>query len=388
MLSRSETALLALGFLLLVLGPAMPARAAETTSSEIVIVRAGDAVNDDLYAAAVRVIVEGEIHGDLVVFAAEEVVINGRVSGSVIAVAPRVRIDGEVGDSVRAVATSVDVSGQIGDDLVVVAFEAAFGAGSRIAADALVWSSQLETNGVIVGDLGGTQRSLRLGGSIEGEVDVSVAQLTVAERTSVTGDLGYRSDREAVGLEGAEVGGSVAHRTPLPPNIRVRALGLFGRFLMVLFVALSVLAVAYLWPESTRAAAARLSNSPVRNWLVGAVVLFSPLALLVMGWLIFVLAPPAASLPLILALIPVLLALIGVALVAAVAAAVTSSVWVGRRVSSRLDFFAAALVGALLAGLLWLVPVVGWLVPFLLLPWGLGGWISSSSSTPVAVIPS
>jgi hypothetical protein len=42
--------------------------------------------------------------------------------------------------------------------------------------------------------------------------------------------------------------------------------------------------------------------------------------------------------------------------------------------------FGAIAVGSVLAGVLWMVPVVGWIVPLVILPWGLGAWILSLKS--------
>ena len=87
----------------------LPAAAAETANSEFVIIREDDVVADDLYAGAIRVVVEGRIDGDLIAFAAEEIVINGSVGGSVVAVTPRVVVTGSVNGSLRTVASSVSV---------------------------------------------------------------------------------------------------------------------------------------------------------------------------------------------------------------------------------------------------------------------------------------
>jgi hypothetical protein len=39
--------------------------------------------------------------------------------------------------------------------------------------------------------------------------------------------------------------------------------------------------------------------------------------------------------------------------------------------------FGAIAVGSLLAGILWMVPLLGWIVPLVILPWGLGAWLLS-----------
>ena len=205
-----------------------PALAAETAASEIVIIPEGDTVTEDLYAVGSRVVVEGTIEGDLIAFAAEEVIISGQVTGNVQAVAPTVTVGGEVAGSVRFTANRLTISGSIGGDLVGASVRAELSPESTIDGDVVVWAFRLVAAGTIGTDLEGTQRTLELAGSVGGDVDVSVNQLIVTGPLEVAGDLGYRSPSEAEGMDQATVGGVVAHKTPLPPNIRVRALGLAG----------------------------------------------------------------------------------------------------------------------------------------------------------------
>lgn len=356
--------------------------AAETTSSEIVIIRPGNEIQDDLYAGALRVIVEGEIDGDLVVFAAEELVIEGTVTGSVTAVAPTVRVDGTIDGSLRVVGGDVRVGGEVGGDLVVAGFEVDLGTGSRIGGDVLAWVADLDAEGEIGGDIGGSQRALRLSGSVGGEVDVSVGTFVVSGPLSVRGDLAFRSDSEAEGLSQAEVGGSVVHRVPLPPNIRVRSFGLFSRLMVILFLGVSALIAAYLWPERTRAAIDEVGGSPWRSWLLGAPILFSPLLVAAAAAAIVVLAPATAALPLLLVLVPVLLALLGLALAVSVAAGVPAVGRLGAVLWRGSDLYGSVLTGTVVAGLVWLIPLIGWLVPLVLLPLGLGGWLRSLTRSP------
>jgi len=359
-----------------------PALAAETTSSEIVIIRPGNEIQDDLYAGALRVSIEGEIHGDLVVFAAEELVIEGTVTGSVTAVAPTVRVDGTIDGSLRVAGADVRVGGEVSGDLVVAGFEVDLGAGSRIGGDVLAWVADLDADGEIGGDIGGTQRALRLAGSVGGEVDVSVGTLVVSGPLSVGGDLAFRSDREAEGLSRAEVGGSVVHRVPLPANIRVRSFGLFSRLMVILFLGVSALTAAYLWPERTRAAISEVSGSPWRSWLLGAAILFSPLLVAGAAAAIVVLAPASAALPLLLILVPVILALLGLALAVSVAAGVPAVGRLGAVLWRGGDLYGWILVGTVVAGVVWLIPLIGWLVPVVVLPLGLGGWLRSQTRSP------
>lgn len=355
---------------------AIPAIAAETANSQIVIVREDDIIADDLYAGAIRVIVRGRIEGDLIAFSSEEVIIEGSVGGSVMAVSPRVRVEGVVEGSLRAAAPSVSVTGTVGGDVVVAAVDLDLLEGSFVDGEALAWVWSMRSLGSL-GSLSGTMRSLELGGESAGDIDVSVGNLRIVEPLEVGGDLGYRSDNEAEGLELAEVGGVVVDKTPLPANIRIRALFLFLRFLLILFLTMTALSVSWGWPETTRAAVSGVTSAPLASWVRGAIVFFFPLFLVALAALILALAPPAASFPLLAVLVPLFLAAAGAVGAVALVAGIPAAGWLGSRIFPRLSIHGAVLAGSVIAGVVWLIPVIGWLVPFLGLPLGLGAWFRS-----------
>lgn len=358
-------------------GVVAPAVAAETANSEFVIIRPDDVLEDDLYAGAIKVSIEGEVDGDLIAFAADEVVIEGTVTGSVTAVAPRVTINGSVGGALRVIAKSLVVNGSVGRDIVVTAVDVQLSESSSVDGDVLAWVLDMEALGHIGQNLEGSQRSLALAGSVDGDVDVSVGQLTIVDDLTVSGDLGYRSDSAAKGLEMADVSGALVHKTPLPPNIRVRALGLFGRFLVVLLLTIAALSTAWGWPSRTAAAIERVKVAPLRAWLLGAVVMASPLFLVAIGALLLALAPPSASFPLLIILGPVILAAVGVVLAASLVAGIPTVGRVGGVLFRKLEIYGAVLAGSAVIGILWMLPIAGWLVPPIVLPLGLGGWYLS-----------
>lgn len=361
----------------------LPAVAAETANSEFVIIREDDVVADDLYAGAIRVVVEGRVDGDLIAFAAEEVVINGSVGGSVVAVTPRVVVSGSVDGSVRAVAGSVSVDGTVTGDLVATGIDLELGPDSTVAGEVLAWVWALRSLGE-VGDLSGTQRTVDLGGTVERDVDVSVDRLRVVQPLVVGGDLGFRSENDAEGLDQATVGGVVVDKEPLPPNIRVRALALFTRFLVVLFLTIAALTISWGWADRTSAAIKAASLAPLRSWGTGALVAFSPLILIGIAALIVALAPPAASLPLVAVMAPVILALVGVVGAVSVVAGVPAVGWVGSRLFPRKSIHAGVLAGSLIIGALWFLPILAWLIPVVVLPLGLGAWARTWRLEPTA----
>ena len=366
----------------LMMASALPAVAAETANSEFVIIQSDDILEDDLYAGAIKVVVEGVIDGDLIAFAGEEVVINGTVTGSVLAFAPRVTINGEIGGSLRTVANDVLVTGTVGRDVVIAAFDVRLDAGFSVGNDLLVWAWDLNALGHVGGDLTGTQRNLELAGVIDGDVDVSVGQLAVVDPLTVAGDFGYRSDQPAEGLDNASVDGAVVHKTPLPPNIRVRALGFFARFLVIVFLTITALAIAWGWPDKTERAVRTLKETPGKSWLSGALVMASPLLLALVAVLVLGLAPASASFPLLAILGPLVLASAGVVLAFCVVAGIPAVGRLGGLILKKLDIYGAIVVGAIVTGVVWLLPIVGWMVPLIVLPIGMGGWMLSWKGEP------
>jgi hypothetical protein len=340
------------------------------------------------------VIIDGTLDGDLVAFAAEEVVVNGTVTGSLIAVAPTVTINGSVEGTVRMSGNRLSVSGEVGGDVVSAAATIELTPTSRVDGDVLAWGWTGRALGTIGADLSGTFRSLGLAGTIRGGVDVTVTGLEIVDELLVERDLGYRSDAVAVGLERARVDGVIVNKSPLPPNIRVRALGVLGRFLTVIMLSVAALSVAYGWPQRTGAAITEVGKRPLRRWLTGAAILFSPLLALGAAALLINLAPAAAAFPLLAVLLPLVLALVGLVFALSLIAGAPTAGWLGGALFPKLDLYGAILAGAIIAGLVWYLPVVGWLVPLILLPLGLGAWIKvwsgqtsasgSSSSDPIS----
>lgn len=375
--SRGGALAVLIGALLMSLSA--PAVAAQTSNSEFVIIREGDTFPEDLYAGAIKVIVDGTIDGDLVAFAAEEVVIAGVVTGSVTVVTPHLRVAGEVVGSVRHAGNSLEVTGDIGGDLVSAAVELELSPTSTVTGDVLVWSWSASLLGTVGADVVGTQRHLDLAGEVGGDVDVTVSRLRVTDRLAVTGDLGFRSESDAVGLELATVGGATVEKATLPPNLRVRALALLGRFLVILFLSVAALSAAYGWPRRTMSAVAGAGRRPFRTWLMGAPLMLSPAIATAVTGLILGLAPAAAAFPLLVALVPVILALVGLVFALTLVAGVPVVGWLGGALFNRLDLYGATLAGSLLVGLVWYLPLIGWLVPLVVLPWGLGAWMTTWS---------
>lgn len=360
----------------LAVGPVAVAQAAETASSDVLIIRDDVVIDDDLYATGNRILIEGTVEGDLIAFAAEEIEISGTVEGSVYALAPTVVHSGSIGGSLRASAGDVRIEGNVDHDVVAAVVSLVLESDSTVGGDVLVWSITARLEGSIGEDLEATVGTMSLEGEIAGDANVTLRSLEVTGPLVVGGDFSYRSEAEADGLDQVEAGGVVVHETPLPPNIRVRAVGLLGRILIALLLTATSVLVAWGWPKRADRADEKARTKPFRAWGMGALAVFSPIVLAGAAGVLVALAPGAA-LPLLAVLGPLVLALAGLILALSLVAGVPAVLRLGRLLPGDFGIAGSVLAGSALASLVWLLPLVGWLVPLTVLPLGLGAWVLS-----------
>ncbi len=362
--------------LVLVVGPALPVRA-ERTQADFVFIRTEDVVSEDLYAAGNRITIAGRVEGDLLAVAFDEILIEGTVTGSVTAVASRVVVTGEVGGSLRVASPTVTVEGTVGDDVFVSANRLTVAEGATIGRDLLAWVRDAAVDGSVGRNLEGRQRNLALRGEVAGDVEVTVRGLVI-EGARVGGDLAYRAEDPAE-VRDLDVGGTLLHRKPLPPNIELRAL----RILMFVLGWLGTVALglAVLWaaPDRARRAASAVVGTPGRALVRGVSVTAVPVVLIAVVGALLAVVPPSSGIPLLAVFLPLILvsgSLVGAGLLVAATPVATGLV---RRLRPGGSDFGAFIVGMVLWGGVYLVPYVGGWLTLVGLILGLGAWLTPAA---------
>ena len=178
-----------------------------------------------------------------------------------------------------------------------------------------------------------------------------------------------------MGLDQATVDGAVVHKTPLPPNIRVRALGLLAKFLVVIGLTAAALLVAWGWPERTARAGDRGRDRPLGAYWRGRADRIHAAAHCRCRR-----AGPAAhpghGRPSPARNLRSPGAVVGDHRARTLSGGRGSGgPDPGRLLPGRRGMYGAIVLGSALVGVLWFLPIVSWLVPVLLLPLGLGAWI-------------
>lgn len=364
--------LLILAAVVMVLLAPIPARA-ELTQSDFVLVQADDVITEDLYAVGNRVQIDGRIEGDLYAAAFGEVSISGEVTGDVVVLSTRLVITGTVGGSVRVASGTVLVDGDVKEDLVAAAWNTGLGSTGSVGRDLINWGRNGSLAGRVGRDLRGRFSRLQLEGQVGGTVEVAVGRLVVGRAARVEGSLVYRSSSEAT-VDAADLGGSIIHQTPLPPNIRVRALGLLTLALAILILTSAGLVLAAAWPDLLESAVTAAGRGP-RIWLRGLGIIVSPLvAAGLLAFLVWI-SPPQAGIPLAIVFLPLILGLAGIVFFGSLLGFIPAAGALGRRLLPRRSVAAAILLGMSLLAVLLVVPWVNWLVAAAVIPLGIGAWV-------------
>ena len=220
--------------LLAVLLATSPGWAVESQSGDQVIIGPDEVVDDDLYATANEIVVEGTIRGDLVAFG-RNVTVNGTVEGDLIGAGQSVEIGGEVDDDVRVAGQAILLSegASVGDDLIAAAYSLQNEPESNVGGTLWYAGYQALLAGTVGEDLAGAANALTLGGEIGGDADVDVdgeeggaappafvpvpqvpiptvePGLTLTDSALIGGNLTYQSSTEAQIDPGARIEGDV-----------------------------------------------------------------------------------------------------------------------------------------------------------------------------------
>jgi cytoskeletal protein CcmA (bactofilin family) len=211
-----------------------PVWAVESRSGDQVIVGPDEVVDDDLYATANQVVVEGTIRGDLVAFG-QSVTVDGTVEGDLIAAGQSVEIGGKVDDDARIAGQALLLGdgASVGDDLIAAAYSLQNEPESNVGGTLWYAGYQALLAGTVGQNLAGAVNALTLGGEIGGDADVDVdgeeggagppafvpvpqvpiptvePGLTLTDSALIGGNLTYQSSTEAQIDPGAQIEGDV-----------------------------------------------------------------------------------------------------------------------------------------------------------------------------------
>jgi hypothetical protein len=333
------------------------------------VVRSGDTVSvsedqrieGDFYTAGLLINIRGQIEEDLLA-AGTEVTINGQVGADVLIVGSQVKVNGTVGDDLRIIGETIEITEPVLGDVFVVGASVRIAPTASITGDVTLIGGTAEISGSVDGRVFGWLESLRVDSAVGGDIDVTVATLTLGEKATVGGDVIYTSASPLIRSQSTTIVGEEVRTEPVLEETSVSVQSLLVPLLMILF---SVALWFLLSRRSLQRTVDKALTPGIRTVAIGIIaVMFGPLAIgVLMVSMLGLFAGIAA-----LSLFVLFMTLAVVAVPAVMAQLVYSLLQETAKPISLLTL----VVGTAIFGLCLLVPVVGpiLLVGFTILNFG------------------
>ncbi|MDD5398055.1 MAG: polymer-forming cytoskeletal protein [Dehalococcoidia bacterium] len=366
----------------------VPAAAADIRQGQTLVIPAEEVVNDDLYLFGSGITIDGTVNGDVIAFG-DHIAVNGPVNGNINGAANYIVIKGKVGDSVRAAASTIDVDSNIGGDLVAAASLINILPDGAVGRDVLPAAGTVNIDGPVGKDIRGSAGDLVIDSSVGGNVYIECNTLQLGPSAGISGDLIYKSEKDAVQADGARVNGKIDHIVPPPPESSTtgKAAGRMAGWAasaIVIFIVILLIIIA-LFKYIAALLTGIIFILLARKYIPGLIVPLKskPWPCLGYGALFFLLVPIAIFIAFLL-VIGIPLGLIGLAvyILAIYLASIFIALFLGKwMLRQSTDITAVGPnIGALALGLLVLyivsiIPLIGCLCDLAAILFGLGAFI-------------
>lgn len=172
---------------------------------------------------------------------------------------------GNVADMITA-AANIKIAGIIKDDLVAAARSIRVSSDGKIGGDARFASETIDMEGSINGNMRAAAARITINGKISGKVDLLAERIVIGSSAVIAGDLVYRSDDEPEIAEGAKIGGKVRRieidKSNLPAiGFSILGIGMFITFSWAVATFLLIIIVQLAFPKLMAAAAGQLQTN-------------------------------------------------------------------------------------------------------------------------------
>lgn len=318
-------------------------------------IRISAKVTDDVFAAGRDITFDSATVKNAIVAGYDVELRSGKVA-EMIAAAANIKIAGNVEDDLVAAAQSIRVSsdGTIGDD-------------ARFAAETI------DMEGRIGGNMRAAAVRITITGKISGKADLLAQRIVIASSAVIAGDLIYRSEAEPEIAEGAKIGGEIRRieiDSPdlMPIGFGILGIGLFITFSWAVAMLLLIIVVQLAFPGLMAASVGQLQANPWSHLGRGITGL---LLAVVFAGLLFasILAIPIGGALVMMISIVWLLGLVTVSNCIGLLIRRGRRGHVDTQLASRVGW---GIAGAIVLGLISLIPFVGGIVASLAIAAGFG----------------
>jgi hypothetical protein len=320
-------------------------------------------VRGDLYMAGATVAVSGLVDGDLVV-AGGRIIVNGSVAADLVATGGSVDILGNVGDDVRVAGGQVTIGSEIiSGDLVVAGGNVHILSSANVRSDLVVAGGNVVVDGKIDGKVLVYGGMLTLNGAFEGAVETySTDAIVLGPKAVIKGDFLYSAPTPVATSTAQVLGVTTFTQSKGKGSVDAAAVGfaLLGTFFVVKFLVtlVTILILLFVFRRFIEATSDEVTTHFSRNAVIGfAGFVAIPIALFIL--LITLLGMPIAFLGALVYLFSISLSYF----ITPVIAGALLSQWIVKE--AKVDW-KWTILGILAITILTFVPIIGWIIPFVL----------------------
>jgi len=346
------------------------ALAAEIRSGQSPLLSASEVTLGNLYLVGGNVSSAGRVNGDLAI-GGGTITVSGPVSQDLLMGGGNIMIAGDVGGDVRGGGGNILINGRVGGDVVMAGGSLQI-SGSGVGGDVLVAGGSLQVLAPVGGNVQLAGGEVVINSHVRGNVQFKGNKLTLGKDAVIDGNLDYSAKAEATVEAGAVVKGKTTFeqlKSAAKPQISAKgiialiSLVLFGKFLAGLIFAL---AVGLFFRRYTQTLVRGAMDQPLLEMGRGLVVLIVLPVVSVMA-LVTLIGIPFGALGF---LAFAALSLFSSAFAAIIAGSLAHK-WMFKPAEYKVAW-QTILLGVVICTLLGFIPVVGWLVKFLLFLLALG----------------
>jgi len=341
----------------------LTAAAADLRQGADVTVGRTETVNDDLYAGAGTISIEGTVNGNVIV-GGGTINVSGTIARDLIVGGGTVNVTGHVGGSIIAAGGNLTLNGPVDHDIVATGGTIDIGSSAAVGRDLVLAGGMATVSAPITRRVQMASGNLTLRNRVGGDVRGLVDHLKL-DGAQIGGNLDYTSSNSVELVNGARVAGTITRHAPT--NNRGAGNGFLNWLRGLIGIFALGLILIFLLPGIASRAIDTLRAQPWPSLGIGAAILIIPpivalivfiVGIIIGGWWLGVL------------LLPIWILLLAVGYV-------VSGFLLGRLLFARLGWAgyhdALALLGGLFVlALVGLLPVLGGFVGLAAVVFGAG----------------
>ena len=313
-------------------------------ASNDVVIRGADKT---IYRAGENVTITGVVNGDIFCFG-RTVTIDAEVTGDVICAGQTVTVNGVVKGDVRVAGQTVKIGAQVERNGTLAAQDASLQSNGTIGGDIGVFSQSSSIDGTIGRDIKAGSENLTINNRVGRDAEAYVTKLVLINKAAVGGNVTYESPNQLYRDRDVVVGGKVTHRELERDKQEAGSVPMWLRAYFLLAKIVIGLTFVALLPQLFR----RWNDVGTAQFgwamMAGFIAMFALPAIVLGAVMTFV-------------GIPLALFLIVAWLAALFPSMVLSMYFVGSRIIPRQHPLLIVTVGAVVLGILEMLPYVGFL---------------------------